>query len=63
MQWRKLAFDNVEIGAAHAASFYPQKNVSRRRFGDRDFLDVQRRTSNNSRGGEDCGFHKERSKH
>src|SRR6266498_3681216 len=57
MQWCKLAFDDVKIGAAHAASSHPQKNFASLRLRHGNVFNSQRRICNTGWSGEHCGFH------
>ena len=57
MLWRQFPFDDVEIGAAHAAGEHAQQNISGRELWLSDVSDAQRALRYWLRRGEDCGLH------
>ncbi len=55
-QWRKLAFDNVEVGPANTAGPHAQQHLSGSRFRFRYLLGTQRPICDLSRGSQHGGF-------
>ena len=54
---RKLPFDDVQVGAAHAAGAHAQQDVAGSQRGARDVSDGQRPLGNFLRRCENGGFH------
>jgi hypothetical protein len=57
VQRRKFAFDDVQVGAANAASAHPEQELSRLSFGRRNVFNPQGRARNTGWSCEHCSFH------
>src|SRR4051812_8687016 len=55
--WRQFSFDDVQIGAAHAARSHAQQNVSRPQARIGNIADLKRTLCDGSRRSKDGGFH------
>jgi len=57
LQLRQIAFDDVQIGPAHATRQYAQQEASGLHCGARHILDVDKLSRRTNGSEEDSGFH------